>query len=254
MLSRHSGGHRRSMFVFCPYYCFHPFKPDSTWWMPPACVEGWVCMCALAFCFLPSLRLRILNRCEIPLSLNCDRVSVFDLSPGPYLCMSGCLRSINLQKYFNQEQSTPPIIFTHSKPPPQGNVFKYYPLYCSPSQNKWHEEIKPGCSAIFSQSHFILLGLTFRECEQTKYAILALSIMNLKRIHLKMNNFGDKIATEWGKAQPNEMWSCVVCYSIWKRTVNFWRRRIRWKEAREVSTRDAYICATHAKHRLHDFN
>lgn len=152
MLSRHSGGHRRSMFVFCPYYCFHPFKPDSTWWMPPACVEGWVCMCALAFCFLPSLRLRILNRCEILLSLNCDRVSVFDLSPGPYLCMSGCLRSINLQKYFNQEQSTPPIIFTHSKPPPKEMFLNITPYIALLPRTNDMRKLNLGVP-LFSASH-----------------------------------------------------------------------------------------------------
>lgn len=88
--------------------------------MNATCVRGsmsvHVCTCLLA----PSVtEVQDPNRCEIPLSLNCDRVSAFDLSPGLYLCMSGCLRSINLQKYFNQEQSTPPIIFIHSKPPPR---------------------------------------------------------------------------------------------------------------------------------------
>lgn len=93
------------------------------------------------------------NCCETEWSLNCNRMSVFDLSLWPYLCMSVCLRSINLQKCFNQEQHTPLIIFIHSNPPP-GIIFKYDPLYCSllPRTNDIR---KLNLDApLFSASHF----------------------------------------------------------------------------------------------------
>lgn len=99
-------------------------------------------------------------------SLSCNCMSVFDLSLRPYLCMSVCLRSINLQKCFNQEQHTTPIIFICSNSPPRNNIYIWPPILLSPSQNKWHEEIKPGRFAIFGQSLFILLCLMSTECEQ----------------------------------------------------------------------------------------
>lgn len=88
-----------------------------------------VCICFLPYSVVTEVQEP--NCYEIEWPLNCNRMSVFDLSLRPYLCMSGCLRSINLQQCFNQEQHTPPIIFIHSKPPPPGIIFKYDPLYCS---------------------------------------------------------------------------------------------------------------------------
>lgn len=58
MLSCCRRGHHRCMFVFYPYYCFHPFKPDLTGWIPPALAEGRIFMrvlvflvCLFFFCF-----------------------------------------------------------------------------------------------------------------------------------------------------------------------------------------------------------
>lgn len=90
-----------------------------------------------------------------------------------FVSMSVYLHSINTQNYYNQEQPVSPIIFIH-KPfkitavwlgaivsPAPDTIFNRYPQtalhFRGTGQNKWHEEIKPGCSAIFSlsrMSHF----------------------------------------------------------------------------------------------------
>lgn len=83
-----------------------------------------------------------------------------------------CLCPISLRNSCNQEQHTPLIIFIHNRfketgshccptPPTWGIIFNHDPeaaLTLSGSgQNKWHEEIKAGCSAIFSRSHILYI-------------------------------------------------------------------------------------------------
>lgn len=57
-----------------------------------------MCMCALVFLLQPGVtEVQEPNCYETEWSLSCNRMSVFDLSLWLYLCMSVCLRSINLQ-------------------------------------------------------------------------------------------------------------------------------------------------------------
>lgn len=143
------------------------------------------------------------NRSEAAWLLNPDRMSVSDLSLWPYLCTSVCLRSINLQKRFNQEQH-PTIIFVPSNPPtppapPQGIIFKYYPILLSllPRTNDMRK-LNRG-APLFSAGHiscscaFCLQGVSRDVRDDWIYHLSverqALAQWNLRSIFFSPNHF-----------------------------------------------------------------